>query len=450
MLSFPYFFTYNRSTKKYPSHYRQGYAELFAEFFYICWRPHTMATTHFYLDLRGKAKDGKGSVLIILSHNESTTSFRTGIRLFPQNWSRQHVVKMPEADILNASLLEQKAKIDKSIALLSVDDKFDLMTASQIKKALSPETESHRKGHLVIDLIDEYVRMNDLRGGTRELYDSTRKKVISFCGKAVRIEDLNYKWVKSFNAFLAETQGVNGRAIYLRCLRAVCNYAKHSGIRFQYPFDTFRIKTEETKKRSLTIEQLRELLHFPVEGKQIVARDFFFLIFYLIGINVVDLLLAKKEQVVNGRLEYIRGKTHKKYSVKIEPEAEQLLKKYEGSGDYLLNVMDHCLHYKSFSRQINEGLQSIGTKEMQSVPGEDLFSDDMTDEVFHPLIPGLTTYYARHSWATLAYEIGIPIDIISQALGHSFGNRTTLIYIKSDPAKVDEANRQVIDYLLSV
>jgi integrase len=181
-----------------------------------------------------------------------------------------------------------------------------------------------------------------------------------------------------------------------------------------------------------------------------MARDFFFLIFYLIGINVVDLLLAKKEQVVNGRLEYIRGKTHKKYSIKIEPEAEQLLKKYEGSGDYLLNVMNHCKHYKSFSRQINEGLQSIGIIEMQSVPGEDLFTDDMTDEVFHPLIPGLTTYYARHSWATIAYEIGIPMEVISQAMGHSFGNKTTLIYIKFDPQKVDEANRKVIDYLLSV
>lgn len=430
---------------------RLGFAEFFAEFFYICKEKiHPMATTHFYLDLRGKAKDGKGSVLIILSHNESTTSFRTGVRLSPRNWSHQRAVKLPEADIINASLLEQKAKIDKSVALLSVENDFDMMTASQIKKALSPEKFVKNKGHLIVDIIDEYIRMNDLRAGTLELYNTTKKKVVQFSGDLARIEDVNYKWVKSFNAFLSESQGVNGRAIYLRCFRAICNHAKHSGILFQYPFDIFQIKTEETEKRSLTIEQLRQLLHFPVEGKSLMARDFFFLIFYLIGINVVDLLLAKKEQVVNGRLEYIRGKTHKKYSVKIEPEAEQLLKKYEGSGDYLLNVMDHCKHYKSFSRQINEGLQSIGITEMQSVPGEDLFTDDMTDEVFHPLIPGLTTYYARHSWATIAYEIGIPMEVISQAMGHSFGNKTTLIYIKFDPQKVDEANRKVIDYLLSV
>ena len=49
----------------------------------------------------------------------------------------------------------------------------------------------------------------------------------------------------------------------------------------------------------------------------------------------------------------------------------------------------------------------------------------------------------------LAYEVGVPIDIISQALGHSMGNRTTLIYVKPDQAKVDEANRKVIDYFKS-
>lgn len=62
-----------------------------------------------------------------------------------------------------------------------------------------------------------------------------------------------------------------------------------------------------------------------------------------------------------------------------------------------------------------------------------------------PLIPGITTYYARHTWATLAYEAGVPVDVISQALGHSMGNKTTLIYIKPDQDKVDKANRLVID-----
>ena len=66
-----------------------------------------------------------------------------------------------------------------------------------------------------------------------------------------------------------------------------------------------------------------------------------------------------------------------------------------------------------------------------------------------PIVPGISTYFCRHTWGTIAEELGIPMDVISQALGHSFANRTTLIYVKFDKKKVDEANRKVIDYLLA-
>ena len=64
------------------------------------------------------------------------------------------------------------------------------------------------------------------------------------------------------------------------------------------------------------------------------------------------------------------------------------------------------------------------------------------------LFPDLSTYWSRHTWATIAYEIGIPVDIIGQALGHSDKSHSvTFIYIKEDQGKVDEANRRVIDYV---
>ena len=170
--------------------------------------------------------------------------------------------------------------------------------------------------------------------------------------------------------------------------------------------------------------------------------------FYLIGINTKDLLLVRKESVVNGRLEYIRSKTHKKYSIKIEPEAEELLKRYQGR-DYLLEAMDHCVHYKSFAHEMNDALKAIGDIREEMVPDpDDLFAPPHREKILYPIIPGISTYYARHCWATFAYEAGVSLDVISQALGHSSGNRTTLIYVKFDQDKVDEANRTVIDYLI--
>jgi len=56
-------------------------------------------------------------------------------------------------------------------------------------------------------------------------------------------------------------------------------------------------------------------------------------------------------------------------------------------------------------------------------------------------------YISRHTWATLAHKVDIPKDVISLALGHSFGCDVTDIYIDFDRDKIDEANRKVIDYI---
>ena len=298
-------------------------------------------------------------------------------------------------------------------------------------------------------MFDEYIRNGGLKPGTIEIYRQTMKKIQAFSGDKFYIEDMNLAWLRSFDSELSTTQSINGRSIYLRALRAVLNYARNNDIRFSYPFKNFQIKSEPTQKRSVSVEQLREFMCYPTNKVNNAMRDYFFLMFFLIGINVKDLLLARKSQIVNGRLEYVREKTMKRYSIKIEPEAEELLTRYAGKDEYLLEAMDHCVHYKSFARKINESLNDIGPTEMVQVDSYgDLFRNAVFEERRVPLIEGITTYYSRHCWATYAYEIGIPVDVISQALGHSFGNRTTLIYIKRDQEKVDEANRKVIDYLL--
>lgn len=410
-----------------------------------------MATTRLYLDLRSKAKDGKGSVIVQLRHNYSSATFPTGIRLFPYEWNskRQQVINCPSAELYNAKLQNEKGRIDRAVALLSMEESsFDIMTASELKKKIPSEQAKLSRGHLLVDLFTEYLEDGDLKEGTKEIYRITQNKVVAFSGSKFRIEDVSLKWLRAFDKYLSQTQSVNGKSIYLRALRAVCNYALHNDIEFSYPFRNFQIKSEPTRKRSVSIEEFRALRIHPVEPYIERYRDYFFLMFYLIGINVKDLLLAKKSQIVDGRLEYIREKTGKKYSIKIEPEAQILLDKYQGKGEYLLEAMDHCVHYKSFAREINEALQKIGNRVVTEIPSMNLFAEPAVSVEVEPLVPNITTYFSRHCWATFAYEKGISMDIISQALGHSFGNKTTLIYVKPNPSKVDEANRIVLDYLL--
>lgn len=374
-----------------------------------------MATTRFYLDMRGKASDGKGSVVILLYHNSTQTSISTGVRMTPAQWKR--------GKNIDPLLQEKKNSIDKSLALLSFDPDFPGMTASQLKKAVSAQKKPRKAGHFVKEMFEEYISSSGMKPKTRSIYELSLKKILSLSGD-MRLEDMDLRWLKRFDRHLSESQSANGKSIYLRALRAVLNYARDIDSSIPYPFSKFQIKHEETRKRSLTVNELCKIAaHQERKQRDRMFKDYFFLIFYLIGINIKDLLLARKSQVKGERLEYIREKTGKKYSIKIEPEAREILDRYPGKGDYLLNALDICQHYTSFAREINEYMSSV--------------------------FPDLTTYWARHTWATLAYEVGVPIDIISQALGHSMGNRTTLIYVKPDQAKVDEANRKVIDYFKS-
>ena len=141
---------------------------------------------------------------------------------------------------------------------------------------------------------------------------------------------------------------VNSRGIHLRNIRAIFNYAKKENITSSYPFNNYRIKKEETEKRCLTVEQFRNLRDYPVEPHQILYRDMWLLMFYLIGIEAIDLFSIKKEQFEGGRLLYTRAKTGTLYSIKVEPEAMEIINKYSGKGEYLLCVRDNYKNYKDF------------------------------------------------------------------------------------------------------
>ena len=152
----------------------------------------------------------------------------------------------------------------------------------------------------------------------------------------------------------------------------------------------------------------------------------------------MDLLNAKPDAIRNGRLEYIRAKTHKQYSVKLEPEAVEIIDRYRGK-DYLLEIMDSRANYIDFLRRMDKALKQIGPMERHGLGGK---------KTRHPLFPDLSQYWCRHTWATIAAELGIPKETIAAGLGHELGNSTTAIYINFNMKKVDVANREIIDWVV--
>lgn len=172
---------------------------------------------------------------------------------------------------------------------------------------------------------------------TRRGYVSTLSRVEDFCPEIDRLsfEDLSFKWLTDFDNFLAASGNmVNTRGFYLRHIRTVVYNAISNELTAKNPFLRFKIRKEATRKRSVPVEVLREIFNLKPDKRSEYAHDMFKLIFFLIGINVKDLYNLKN--IEYGRIEYIRAKTGRKYSIKLEPEAAEIIEKHKGS----VNLID--------------------------------------------------------------------------------------------------------------
>ncbi|WP_290455109.1 site-specific integrase [Duncaniella muris] len=273
---------------------------------------------------------------------------------------------------------------------------------------------------------------------TRKDYYHTLSRLKSFARnlESLNFSDITVGWLEDFDRYLSATCRLNSRNHHMRNIRAVFKYALRHDLDIRNPFDRMRLKTEQTAKRSLNTEEVREVFTMEVLPYAEIYRDMFKLSFMLIGINPIDLFRLKRISS-HGRVDYQRAKTHKPYSIKVEPEALEIIEKYQGT-DNLLMLAERWKLPSSFGAAANKALRSLGSK--PAARGRKR-SDGAK-------FPELSLYWARHTWATIAAELDIPDATISLALGHSGENRVTDIYIRRNQRKVDEANRRVLDWVL--
>lgn len=247
--------------------------------------------------------------------------------------------------------------------------------------------------------------------------------------------------IKEYENWL-ESQELEPNTIstYMRTLQAVYNRWIPFGAPDHNPklFKDVYTRIESSTKRALSREQIQKLLivdlnTLTLEQQRTLA--YFLLMFLLRGMPFIDLAHLRKTDVMQGTITYLRHKTGKPIVVEVPPEARLLLNKYrDKTGSvYLLPILkdvatqepeEQFLNYRSALRKYNRTLA----------------------QVMQIILPGVkvSSYTARHTWATLAYYMGTPVGIISQSMGHS-SIMVTMTYLKPfDNAELDKVNRQVI------
>ena len=245
--------------------------------------------------------------------------------------------------------------------------------------------------------------------------------------------------LKEYEDWLAGQQSSpNTISTYMRTLQAVYNRWMSPGIEGYNPvlFKDVYTKVESRTKRALTAEQMEQLRNtdFSVLTlRQQQVLTYFLLMFMLRGMPFIDLAHLRKSDLRNRRIPYRRHKTGKLMVVDVPPDAMRLLQKYRDKTDseYLFPLLHGGLFMEEHHHRYQETLRH--------------FNRELA-RLMKQLLPGVSvsSYTARHTWATLAYHSGVPVGLISQSLGHS-SIRVTMTYLKPFDAEViDRINRQVI------
>lgn len=413
-----------------------------------------MAKFSFYLDTRKAVEGGVYPLVLNLAHQSKASRIPLGMRFTKDEWEAAVLSMANDPRNKWTAKTEEaysaKAQYDVNLSRLAKEEALEELTVNEIRdklvemvtgvnKAKSREKRAKAKKSLFLPHYRAFMESR-ATAGTREMYNRTLKKMLEYDAdiETRTYEEIDKDWLTGFNLHLEKTTCANIRNMHFRNIRAAFNAAIDDDLTTCDPFRKFKLpKLEETRKRALTLEQIQMLKCYPCEPWQEEYRDLFMLQFYLIGVNLVDLLTAKPEDIVNGRFEYRRDKTHKLYSIKIEKEAMDIIEKYRGK-DYLLSPMERYTNHKNYMQHMNRALQKIG-----------LHYTTSQEKKGQALFPDITTYWSRHTWATVASSLDIPMELIGRALGHSWVNKTiTSVYIDFDTRKVDDANRMVIDAVL--
>lgn len=399
-----------------------------------------MASLKYYLDTRRAKQDNKYPLKIKVSLN-SRNGFMINLKvsLWEDQWNGIEITNHPNKKPLNSYIKRKYADVEDALYRLELSGDIYRLSPREVKERL--EHISGLKEKSFYTFKDHFRRFIDLKEkpGTKGIYQLTLNKIEQYDDRMLHFQEINVPWLKGFEHFLKEQEiSTNTINLHFRNIRAVFNDAinEEKTELNCYPFRKFKLKTEPTRKRSLTVEQLRDIRDWPCEPHEKQYIDMFMLIFYLRGINLID--LAHLKEIVNGRVEYRRAKTGRLYSVKIEPEAMEIINRYRGK-NYVVNILDRYKDHRNYIHRINKNLKEFGTTTVGRRGKKEKKG----------AFPELSTYWARHTWATIAAALDIPKETIAASLGH--GETTvTDIYIDFDQRKVDEANREVIDYVSEI
>ena len=394
--------------------------------------------------IEGKA----GTLFYQVIHKRIARQISSGYKIYPDEWdiSNSQIIiptGIEENRYRYLVSLEKYIKED-TLRLKDIMIKFDNFgynyTADEVIEYYSTFPKNEYFICFSENLIEQLKQIGKIR--TAETYTTTLNSFRRFMHSRKKNSDIPFDKIDS--SLMMEYEQYlkfhdicpNSSSYYMRNLRAIYNRAVEKELVIQrYPFKYVYTGIDKTVKRAVSADIIRQIRDLDLSHTPSLeyARDLFMFSFYTRGMSFVDMAYLKKSNLQNGFLSYCRKKTNQRLLIKWEKPMQEIIDKYDTSNTpYLLPIIKNILkdnrgQYKNAIRLMNTKLKTIGMLIGLPIP--------------------LTTYVARHAWASIARSKNVQISTISEAMGHD-SESTTRIYLASlDTSIVDEANSLIIQTL---
>ena len=385
-----------------------------------------MSTTVNVLCYKSKVLANGESPLMLRICKDGKRKYESiGISILPSLWDfkqNKPTRKCPNKEYIER-LIAEKVKVytDKVIEFKSQEKEF---TATSLMEKVNKPVKRKTVQEVFNQYIQELESANRLRYA--DMYKCTMHSLIKFNKHLdIPFSDMDTIWLKRYEVWL-QSQGlaINTLGTRFRHLRVIYNFAIEEKIvkSEYYPFNSFKVSklSQTTAKRSIQKDEILSVLNYQGQTPlECLAIDLFTFSYLAAGINFGDIARLTKDNILENRLIYIRKKTQKQIKVSLQEQAIKLIQKYSmPDNPYLFPILSsfHKTEQQKVNRihkiiaKVNKSLKEIG--ERLNIPID------------------LTTYVARHSFATVLKRSGVNTSLICEALGHS-SERVTQIYLDS-------------------
>ena len=385
-----------------------------------------MSTTISVVCYKSKVLKNNESPLMLRICKDGKRKYESiGISILPSLWDFEQnkpTRKCPNKEYIER-LIAEKVKVytDKIIEFKSQEKEF---TATSLMEKVNKPVKRKTIQEVFKQYIQELESANRLRYA--DMYKCTMHSLIKFNKHLdIPFSDMDTIWLKRYEVWL-QSQGlaINTLGTRFRHLRVIYNFAIEEKIvkSEYYPFNSFKVSklSQTTAKRSIQKDEILSVLNYQGQTPlECLAIDLFTFSYLAAGINFGDIARLTKDNILENRLIYIRKKTQKQIKVSLQEQAIKLIQKYSmPDNPYLFPILSnfHKTEQQKVNRihkiiaKVNKSLKEIG--ERLNIPID------------------LTTYVARHSFATVLKRSGVNTSLICEALGHS-SERVTQIYLDS-------------------